>query len=208
MFVRGRNGLTVLALAVAACTAGSPTPPASMSVSIGAVASQSPISSSAVPTSTAAPSTSPSPSGPFRSVVYGYAVTSPAWTGTASTTAWDGTGDPGNGDGFVDTLIGPIPNTFAFGERTNATLNQFAAARRAASAKGHPCPGGQITTTKLNVGGVPALLDSGNCGVFVLTAYVVRAVRAYAFVMFDNPGTETADRAAFEGLLKAVSFDP
>ena len=38
MFVRGRNGLTLLALAVAACTAGSPTPPASVSVSIGAVA--------------------------------------------------------------------------------------------------------------------------------------------------------------------------
>ncbi len=135
-------------------------------------------------------------------------MTSPDWTGIATTTPWDGTGSPGDGDPFVDHLRGPIPHAFAYGASTTSTLHALAVASRAAGAKVRGCPKPDATT-KLKIGGAPALLDSGSCnGVFVLTAYVVRAGRAVVFVMYDQPGSEAADRAGFEGLLNAVSFAP
>lgn len=139
-------------------------------------------------------------------MLYGYIVTSPAWTGVATTIRWDGTGSPGDGDPFVDTLNGPTPHAFAYGERTKATLDAYAAASLRTNATIHPCPANPDTTTRLTIGGAPALLVSLNCGVFALTAFVVRAGRAYVFTMYDDPGSEAHDRATFEGLLKAVSF--
>ncbi len=66
------------------------------------------------------------------------------------------------------------------------------------------------STTKTTVGGAPARLDALDCpagGVFVLTAIVVRAGRAYVFVTYDQPAKEAAVRVGFGSLLEAISFD-
>ena len=213
-----RAALPALAVTLAACAAGGSTqaPPSAEPTAAIATTNVSPASTapspSAAPTpaapTPAAPTPTATPTGPFHSALYGYAVTSPDWTGIAATTAWDGTGSPGDDDPFVDLLTGPIPHTFAYGASTTATLDAFAAASRATGATELGCPKPDATT-KLKIGGAPALLDSGSCnGVFVLTAYVVRAGRADVFVMYDQPGSEAADRAGFEGLLHAVSFTP
>lgn len=205
--------LPALVLTFSACATGSSSQAPQSAEATAAIVrgSASPATTapslSAAPTP-AAPTPTATPAGPFHSALYGYVVTSPDWTGTATTTAWDGTGSPGDGDPFVDLLAGPIPHTFAYGASTTATLAAFAAASRATSATERGCPKPD-TTTRLMIGGAPALLDSGSCnGVFVLTAYVVRAGRADVFVMYDQPGSEAADRAGFDALLKAVSFTP
>src|SRR5437899_5999167 len=59
------------------------------------------------PTSLPSSATTAPPAGrSFVSTLYGYAVTSPDWTGTTAKTAWDGTGSPGDADPAVDTLLG------------------------------------------------------------------------------------------------------
>ena len=210
MSLLGRVVVVALAATLGACAASSPTVAPSSAEPTVATATAGATSSHAAPTPTpaATPTPTPTPAGPFHSAIYGYVVRSPAWTGKATTTRWDGTGAPGDGDGFVDTLIGPTPHTFAYGEPTTVALDTLVATSRTTNSTAHACPAKPDSTTKLKIGGAPALLDSLNCGVFVLTAYVVRSGRAYVFVMYDQPGTEAADRAGFEGLLKAVSFEP
>ncbi len=78
---------------------------------LASCAASSPSSSVDTPTPSPSPTPSPTPipTGPFQSTLYGYTVTSPDWAFKPATSAWDGTGAPGDGDPFVDTLIGPIP---------------------------------------------------------------------------------------------------
>jgi hypothetical protein len=97
---------------------------------------------------------------------------------------------------------------FAYGERTTAKLDAFADASRAASAKVHPCtakPGG---TTRTSVGGSPALVDALDCGVFAMTAYVVRKGQGHVFFTYDQPDKEALIRKGFGSLLEVISFDP
>jgi hypothetical protein len=204
--------------ASAALTAGcaSSTPPTIAPSAVPpsvATPTGTPLPSLAVTTPSPSPvetaAASPTPSAPFTSKLYGYVVLSPDWTGTAATTACDGSGAPGNGDtDIVDTLIGPIPNTFAFGEPTTSTLDQFAAALRAANADVHPCPAEPDSTTP-TVGGARAILDAVDCGdVFVLTAYIVRAARGYVFVSFGNSDAAAAQRDGVDALLRVIRFQP
>jgi hypothetical protein len=157
---------------------------------------------------TAQPSTTVASVGPFRSALYDYVVTSPDWTGKSATTAWDGTGSPGNGDPTVDFLYGPNnQQAYAFGGPTTATLEEFVAASRAANAAARSCPETPAATASVTVGGEPAILDEVDCGVFALSATVIHAGRVYAFFTFDQPGKEAEMRAWFASLLRAVTFD-
>jgi hypothetical protein len=156
--------------------------------------------------STPAPPANPT----FRSTVYGYVIAAPEWSGVATSTAWDGTGSPGDGDPFVDTLVGPAPHAFGVGQATTAELDAFTDAFRATDATVHPCPVKPEASSKTTVGGATARIDEAHCpdssGVFVQIGTVVRAGRAYVFVTYDQPGSEAADRAAFQSLLKGIYF--
>lgn len=148
------------------------------------------------------------PAGPFRSVLYGYVIASPDWTGTGAAIAWDGTGSPGDGDPMVDALVGPGLRAFAYGEPTTATLDAFADALRVTNATVHPCPAKPGSTIRMTVGGSPALLDTLDCGVFVMTAYVVREDRTHVFFTYGQLEKEAAIRVGFGSLLEAISFEP
>jgi hypothetical protein len=160
----------------------------------------------------------PAASVSFRSPLYGYTVRSASWTGTPTTTPWDGSGAPGDAEPVVDTLTGPAPHTFAFGTQTSATLDGFADQFDATDSTVHDCPAKPESSTKITVGGAPARLDAKHCSagaVYVLTAFVVRGGRATVFATYDQP-VKTADqpsdpegsiRAKFSTLLEAISFD-
>jgi hypothetical protein len=148
----------------------------------------------------------------FVSKLYHYALKPPDWIGTSAQTAWDGTGSPGDGDPTVDYLVGPDSHrAFAYGEPTKATLKEFVATSRAASAALRQCPVKPEKTGTTTIGDEPAVLDQTHCppgnGVFALTAYVIHAGRADVFFTYDQPGKEAAMRAWFGSLLKTVSFD-
>jgi hypothetical protein len=193
------------AAVLAACAASSTTPGlSSLEPSATVVAS----ASVAAPTPTATPASS---KGPFRSAFYGYVINSPDWSGTGAATKWDGTGSPGDGDPHVDFLLGPgLLVAFGLGEVTTGTLDDFVAAFRATNATVHPCPTAPETTQSTTVGGAPATLDTTHCpagGEFVITAYVVKAGRAYIFFMHNGAEQEAAVRATFGTLLNAVSLE-
>ena len=164
-------------------------------------------------TDVATPATpSPSAGQKFVSSLYGYAFKAHGWTGTMASAAWDGTGSPGDGDPVVDILVGPdAQRAFVYGEPTKATLEDSAAASRAANAKVHPCPVNPETTRSVTIDREPAILDQMHCpakdGVFTLTAFVIHAGRAYVFFTYQQPGDEAAMRVWFGSLLKAVSFN-
>jgi hypothetical protein len=152
---------------------------------------------------------------PFRSDLYGYLVASLDWTGRSASSAWDGVAPPGNDEAVVDLLTGRTPQqAFAFGEPTTATLDEFAAAYRAANAAepDHPCPVTPEATAPTTIAGEPAILDEMHCppdgsGVFVLSAFVVHDGRVSVFVTYARPGSETAMRTWFGSLLATISFD-
>jgi hypothetical protein len=150
---------------------------------------------------------------PFVSRHYGYAVTSKDWTGTDATTAWDGTGSPGEDDPAVDKLEDPQAHTaFAFGERTEASLEKFVTAFRRTNATVHPCPVRPEKTGPITIGNEPAILDQMHClplssGPFVLTAFVVHAGRAYVFYTLAVALSDAATRSWFMSLLKDISFE-
>jgi hypothetical protein len=186
-----------------ACGGGTPAatqPTASSS----AVATTSP----QVPTTTL-PTT---PAGPFVSTVYGYSVSSPGWTGSGATTAWDGTGDPpGSGDPTIDALFGPTDQrAYAYSEATDTTLTEYVTASRQDAAAAHQCPVKPEATRPTKVGGEPAILDEVHCppgsGVFAPTAYVVHAGRTFVFFTYDQPGNEAKMRDWFGALLEGISF--
>ena len=157
---------------------------------------------------TTTPSTTAAPTGPFRSPLYGYVVTSLDWTGRPATVAWDGTGSPGSADTLVDILYGPeTEQAYAFGGPTTSTLDEFVAASRAANAAERSCPEVPTATRRITVAGEPAIVDEVDCGVFALSASVIHAGRAYAFFTYDQPGKEAEMRAWFDSLLGAVAFD-
>ena len=167
-----------------------------------------PTTPAATTTPSSTPSTTAAPTGPFRSPLYGYVVTSLDWTGRPATVAWDGTGSPGDRDTLVDTLYGPeTEQAYAFGGPTTATLDEFVAASRAANAAERSCPEVPTATRRITVAGEPAIVDELDCGVFALSAAVIHAGRAYAFFTFDQPGKEAEMRAWFDSLLQAVAFD-
>ncbi len=153
-----------------------------------------------------------SPTQPFVSASYHYTVRSTDWTGTDAKKVWDGTGSPGNGDPTVDVLDGPHGvEAYAFGEPTGQTLQQFAAAARAAKAKVHPCSAQMPPATTTTVGGAPAVLQQGHCpppgGPFVISATVVHAGRAYLFFTLSiPPGSEAFTRHWFLPLLSEIRF--
>jgi hypothetical protein len=198
---------------IAGCAAGGAT---SSPPSVGpsaVIATVAPTASVAILAPTASPSATPiaTPQQPFRSAIYGYALTSMDWTGTPTTVAWDGTGSPGDGDPFVDAMIGPKGRGWAAAVQTKATLDSFAKASRTTNATVHPCPAKPESTQKRTIGGVPALVDAMHCpvgGVFALNAYVVRDGRAYVFFTYDQPENEPVVREGFRSLLDAVSFAP
>ena len=148
----------------------------------------------------------------FVSSHYGYSITSTDWKGTQATTAWDGTGAPGDTDPSVDTLVGPKGQlAWAFGEPTTASLQKFTAASRKVDATVHPCPVKPETTDTISVGGERAILDDEHCppgnGAYVILAYVVHSGHGYVFFTFSTPpDTETFTRRWFTSLLKDVSF--
>ena len=150
---------------------------------------------------------------PFVSTNYGYTITSPEWTGTDATEVWDGTGAPGDGDPFVDTLVGPEGvRAFALAEPTDATLEEYVAASRKANAKVHPCPAKPENTSQTTVGGEPATLDETHCpakvGPYAISAIVVHAGTAYSFFTYSTaPGSEGFTRGWFTDLLPLISFD-
>jgi hypothetical protein len=160
-------------------------------------------------TQTPVPTVTPSPiPGPYQSELYGFSLTSTDWTGTGAATAWDGTGSPGDGDPTVDVLVGPESfRAFAYGNSTSATLREFADASRATNATVHPCPEKPASTKKTTIDGVPALVDTMDCGVFVMTAYAVHDGRANVFFTYDQLDREAVVRAGFGSLLELVSFD-
>ena len=161
-----------------------------------------------LPIATTPPTTTVAPAGPFRSDLYGYRVTSPDWTGKSATTAWDGTGSPGNGDPTVDFLYGPDnQQAYAFGGPTTATLDEFVAASRAANHAARSCPEVPAATASVTIDGETAIVDEVNCGVFALSATVIHAGRVDAFFTFDQPGKEAEMRAWFGSLIQAVAFD-
>jgi hypothetical protein len=147
------------------------------------------------------------PAGAFHSDVYGYTVGSPAWSGTPAATAWDGTGALGDSDPAVDSLVGPSMRGFAYGISTTSTLEEFAQASRIANAEAHPCPVEPDSTTSMTVGGAPALLDTLDCGVFVLTAYVLHDGKATVFGSYGPKSSEATMREGFGVLLESLSFD-
>jgi hypothetical protein len=154
------------------------------------------------------PSTTAAPTGPFRSPLYGYVVTSLDWTARPATVAWDGTGSPGSADALVDVLRGPErQQVYAFGGPTTVTLDEFVAASRAANAAERSCPEVPAATRRITMAGEPAIVDEVDCGVFALSATVIHAGRVYAFFTFDQPGKEAEMRAWFDSLLQAVAFD-
>lgn len=160
---------------------------------------------------TSASTSSSAPAGPFTSTVYGYAVRSPAWSGTSASAAWDGTGSPGDGDPVVDTLVGPEgQRAFVYGEPTTATLAKFVAKGRAMGAKVRPDCAKPEATRATTIDREPAIMDEVHCpaktGVFALTAAVVHNGRAYVFFTYEQPGNEAAMRAWFGDLLQRVDL--
>jgi hypothetical protein len=153
------------------------------------------------------------PATPFVSKHYGYVITSEEWTGTDATTAWDGTGSPGDDDPAVDMLKDPEAHTaFAFGERTKASLQELVTAFRRTNATVHPCPVRPEKTGPITIGNEPAILDQMQClptpgGPFVLTAFVVHAGRAYVFYTLAVALSEATTRSWFMSLLKDISFE-
>jgi hypothetical protein len=159
-------------------------------------------------TVTTPPSTTAVPAGPFRSDLYAYEVTSLDWTGKSATTAWDGTGSPGNGDPTVDFLYGPDnQQAYAFGGPTTMTVDEFVAASRAANHAARGCPEIPTATSSITIGGEKAIVDEVDCGVFALSATVIHAGHVYAFFTFDQPGKEAEMRAWFGSLIQAVTFE-
>ena len=199
-----------LAVVLGGCAASGTTSSPSAAAPSFAIATAAP-TTVATPVATPPPTATPSPPGPFKSLVYGYTVTSPDWTGTAASTAWDGTGALGNGDPVVDTLSGTTENAFAYGQPTTLKLDAYADASNKANAAVHPCAVKPESSTKTTVSGAPARVDTVHCpavtGVFAMTAFVVRAGRAYVLGMLDQPQNEAAVRDSFASLLKAISFD-
>jgi hypothetical protein len=196
--------LTASAVLVAACSSDTPTSePSTVTVT------------TLVPTiaATTATPTTATPSGPYRSALYGYVVTSLDWTGISATTAWDGTGGPGNDEPVVDLLYGPAPQqAFAFGVPTTATLDEYVAAQRAVKEPDHPCPDAPEASASITVAGKAAVLDEMHCpadasGVFVLQAFVVHDGWANNFVTYAPSGKETEMRAWFGAFLQTISFD-
>ncbi|MGA9160013.1 MAG: hypothetical protein WB297_04005, partial [Actinomycetota bacterium] len=176
--------------------------PSSMTTSTGPMTSAVGTPSMTVPSAT-----------PFVSRHYGNAVTSEEWTGTDATTAWDGTGLPGHDDPAVDMLKDLEAHTaFAFGERTEESLQKFVTAFRRTNATVHAgCPVKPEKTGPITIGNEPAILDQMHCppsgGPFVLTAYVVHAGRAYVFFTLAVALSEAATRSWFSSLLKDISFE-
>jgi hypothetical protein len=199
---------------LAACGGGAPkTAPASITAPTTATGqttgvTTAPSTSASVPTSP----TSSSPAEPFVSSHYGYTVTSTDWTGTDATETWDGTGAPGDGDPFVDTLEGPEGvRAFAVAEPTDATLEEYVAASRKANAEGHPCPPKPEATRSITVGGDPATLDEIHCparvGPFAISVVVIHDGIAHSFFTYTTvSGAEAFTRNWFEGLLPLISF--
>jgi hypothetical protein len=108
----------------------------------------------------------------------------------------------------VDVLAGPGLRAFAYGEPTTTSLDGFADASRLANATVHPCPAKPDSTIRTTVGGSPALIDTLDCGVFVMTEYVVRGGRTYVFFTYDRLDREAVIREGFASLLEAISFRP
>ncbi len=148
----------------------------------------------------------------FASSHYGYSITSSDWKGAQATTAWDGTGSPGDTDPSVDTLVsakGQI--AWAYGEPTTDTLQKFTASSRKVDATVHPCPVKPETTDAISVGSERAILDDEHCppgnGAYVILAYVVHSGHGYVFFTFSTPpDTDSFTRRWFTSLLKDVSF--
>jgi hypothetical protein len=167
------------------------------------------------PTTTGSATTPPTsaPAEQFVSTNYGYTITSTEWTGTDATEVWDGTGAPGDGDPFVDTLMGPEGvRAFALAEPTDATLAEYVAASRKANAKGHPCPPKPEKSHQTTVGGEPATVDETHCpadvGPYAINAIVFHAGTAYSFFTYSTvPGSEAFTRNWFQDLLPLISFD-
>jgi hypothetical protein len=162
--------------------------------------------------SSAPPSTAAATGQPFVSASYGYTVTSTDWTGTDAKTTWGGTGFPGAGDPAVDVLDGPEGvEAYAFGEPTSETLKRFVADALAANAKVHPCSAQMPPPTAAAVAGAPAALQQGHCpppgGIFVISAMLVHAGRAYVFFTESIPaGTEPFTRNWFLAMLRLIRF--
>ncbi len=147
----------------------------------------------------------------FASSHYRYSITSTDWKGAQATTAWDGTGAPGDTDPSVDTLFSAKGQTaYAYGEPTTDTLQKFTATSRKVDATVHPCPVKPETTDAISVGSERAILDDEHChGAYVILAYVVHSGHGYVFFTFSPAGdadTDTFTRGWFTSLLKDVSF--
>jgi hypothetical protein len=199
-----RSWAVVLAafLLTACGSSGPSSTPSSMTTPTGPMTSAAGTTSMTVPSAT-----------PFVSRHYGYVITSEEWTGTDATAAWDGTGSPGHDDPAVDILKDLEGHAaFAFGERSDATLQRFVTAFRRTNATVHAgCPVRPEKTGPITIGNEPAILDQMHCppsgGPFVLTAYVVHAGRAYVFATLAVALSDAATRLWFVSLLKDVSFE-
>ncbi len=168
---------------------------------------------------TDSPSDSPSPAsissataGVFNSKFYHYTLNSPDWTGYSATTAWDGTGSPGDGDPWVDTLAqSQGQRVFAYGEPTSTTLERFVAKSRAVGARARPDCAKPEATRATTIDHEPAIVDEIHCpaktGVFALSAYVVHDGRVYVIFTYDQPGDEAGMRAWFGDLLKKIDLN-
>lgn len=161
---------------------------------------------------TSQPATSSvAPAGPFTSAIYKYAVSSKAWTGSPASSAWDGTGSPGDGDPTVDILDGPEgQRAFVYGKPTTSTLPRVVARSRAVGAKIRPdCVKPEATRTT-TIDGEPAIVDEIHCpaktGVFALNAFVIHDGREYVIFTYDQPGDEAGMRAWFGDLLAQLNL--
>jgi hypothetical protein len=202
---------------LAACGGSPSSTPSSVTATTGTTTSSGATTPATTgPTTSSSGTTSPTtapPGEPFVSSHYGYTVASSDWTGTDAAKAWDGTGAPGDGDPFVDTLQGPEGvRAFAVAEPTDATLEEYVAASRKANSKGHPCPLEPEKTRSTTVGGEPATLDETHCparvGPYAINVIVIHDGIAHSFFTYTTvAGGEAFTRNWFEDLIPLISFD-
>lgn len=199
----------VALVALAACSGGSGTPsaPASVPVTPGAI-------QAATPAATAKPAVTAASSVTFTSPLYGYTITLPVgWAAGAAMLPWDGKSAPSHDDPTVDKFGGP-PSATAWAHAAPVTvdLDRFVQDNIAWTLRDHgdTCPATAPEKTEpIEIGGEPGMLLSWNCGILINQALLVRDGAGFVFVMRDfavPAATDPADRALFESLLNAVSL--
>jgi hypothetical protein len=200
-------------LVVAACAAGSSSPPAVATPAAAPSAVASPVATEQAPSaSVAAPSPAGSPT-TFTSNIYGYSLMVPAgWTTVAAMLEWDGKGMPSHDVAEADQFVSPGSASSWFLGATST--NDLAAEVKEgiagiATDHGDTCPPIPASQDPIEIGGEAGVLLSYDCGILINTAITVHDGRKYVFGFRDpavHAATDPSDRATFLGLLESVTY--